>query len=403
MLVQFSFKNFLSFKDETVLDLSAINAYKEHEYNLLLVEETKERFIKVAAVYGANASGKSNLVYAYACFRNIIRESFNNVEDNKKRAISEWYTPFLFDGEKNNSEFEVIEIIGGYEYRYGFEYNEEKVCNEWMYRKNLKTNRTSIIFERDENCNIQFGASVRDECKTFSEQIPQETLVLSFFNRLRMKTVIFNDVYESIMDTLAADTDFCEEAGVFGKLLLDLIDEDKDKLLYFLNAIDTGIKDIRYRKEKDGISFFTIHLDSNGEQYELPLFHESEGTIKCIALYMYVDIAVTYGRSLLIDELNVKLHPLLLKFIINLFYEKDSKGQLIYTTHDTTLLDRRFFRRDQIWFVQKDEFGHSKLYALSDFKVRPDASFEKDYLGGVYGGIPVLKEFEIKGEQRDGQ
>jgi len=97
-----------------------------------------------------------------------------------------------------------------------------------------------------------------------------------------------------------------------------------------------------------------------------------------------------------VDELNVKLHPLLLKFIIDLFYDEDSTAQLIYTTHDTTLMDKKFFRRDQIWFVQKDEFGYSELSSLSDFKVRSDASFEKDYLAGVYGGIPLLKDFEIK-------
>lgn len=99
-------------------------------------------------------------------------------------------------------------------------------------------------------------------------------------------------------------------------------------------------------------------------------------------------------------ELNIKLHPLLLKFIIDLFYDDKSSAQLIYTTHDTTLMDKKFFRRDQVWFVQKDQFGYSELVALSDFKVRSDASFEKDYLAGVYGGIPNFKEFELKeGEQ----
>lgn len=97
-----------------------------------------------------------------------------------------------------------------------------------------------------------------------------------------------------------------------------------------------------------------------------------------------------------IDELNVRLHPLLLKFIIDLFYEEGSAAQLIYTTHDTTLMDKKFFRRDQIWFVQKDAFGYSELMALSDFKVRADASFEKDYLAGVYGGIPMLGGFSMK-------
>ena len=90
------------------------------------------------------------------------------------------------------------------------------------------------------------------------------------------------------------------------------------------------------------------------------------------------------------------IHPLLLKFIVDLFYDSASRAQLIYTTHDTTLMDKKFFRRDQIWFVEKDEFGESRLFALSDYKVRSDASFEKDYLAGVYGGIPMLREFSMK-------
>ncbi len=115
-----------------------------------------------------------------------------------------------------------------------------------------------------------------------------------------------------------------------------------------------------------------------------------------VQLFIYARTAIRSNRFLFIDELNVKLHPLLLKFIVDLFYEEDSTAQLLYTTHDTTLMDRKFFRRDQIWFVQKDEYGYSELSALSDFKVRSDASFEKDYLAGVYGGIPFLKEFRVK-------
>ena len=144
------------------------------------------------------------------------------------------------------------------------------------------------------------------------------------------------------------------------------------------------------------IKFFTVHVGKDGDEYPLGLYCESEGTIKSIMLYIYARTAIRGNGSLFVDELNIKLHPLLLKFIIDLFYEENSKAQLIYTTHDTTLMDKKFFRRDQIWFVQKDEFGYSELTSLSDFKVRSDASFEKDYLAGVYGGIPLIKDFEMK-------
>ena len=393
MLVQFMLKNVLSFKEETVLDMTAINAYKEHPGNLIDIG-TAEKFLKVAAIYGANASGKSNLHMAMCYFQYIITESFNNVAEDDQTAIARYYNPFSFEEEEENSEFQVIEIIEDYEYKYGFEYNDKCVVAEWMYRKNIKNNRTSTIFERTTH-EVHLGASVRKECELYKEQIPAETLVLSFFNKLKLKTDIFRNMYNSIMNTLVVPTDFCEDSKILKALLPPVIDNDRENLLAFLKAIDTGITDIGYAENENQIYFDTIHVGKDGHEYSLNLYNESEGTIKSIILYIYVRTAIENDGSLFVDELNVKLHPLLLKFIIDLFYQYKSKAQLIYTTHDTTLMDKKFFRRDQIWFVQKDEFGYSELVALSDFKVRSDASFEKDYLAGVYGGIPFLNDFDL--------
>lgn len=395
MLVQFMLKNVLSFKEETILDMTAINAYKEHESNLIDIE-AKEKFLRVAAIYGANASGKSNLYLAMTYFQRIIVESLNNIDDGANTAIEKFYVPFSFENDNiENSEFQIIEILGDFEYRYGFEYNAEYIVMEWLYRKNLKTNRTSIIFERTKEA-VKFGAAVRKECEVFKAQLPVETLALSFFNKLKLKTDIFRIVYSGIMDTLVVPTDFCEDSRILATFLPQVIDHEKEKLVEFLNAIDTGIKDIEYDNSDKEIKFLTCHKGRDEKEYPLDLYCESEGTIKSIMLFIYARIAILNNRSIFVDELNIKLHPLLLKFIIDLFYREDSTAQLIYTTHDTTLLDKKFFRRDQIWFVQKDEFGYSELVALSDFKVRSDASFEKDYLSGVYGGIPFLREFDMK-------
>lgn len=384
----------LSFKDETVLDLTAINAYKEHECNLIDIG-TKEKFIRVAAIYGANASGKSNLYWAMYYFQRIIKESFNNVDEDQEKAISKYYMPFSFEKEEENTEFEVVEIVDEYEYKYGFEYNAQNIVSEWMYRKNLRTNRNSIILERTQE-GIEIGASIRKECEVYKNQIPTETLALSFFNKLKLKTDIFNEMYSLIMDTLVVPTDLYEKRGLLNNFLPELIDLGKEKLVAFLEAIDTGIVDIDYEREEKEVYFYTTHIGRDGKKYKLNLYNESEGTIRSIGIYMNARVAVEQDKSMFVDELNVKLHPLLLKFIIDLFYEETSKAQLIYTTHDTTLMDKKFFRRDQIWFVQKDGFGYSELTALSDFKVRSDASFEKDYLAGVYGGVPLLKEFALK-------
>lgn len=394
MLVQFMLKNVLSFRDETVLDMTAINAYKEHACNLIDYG-TKEKLVRVAAIYGANASGKSNLYLAMAYFQQIIAESLNNVADGGNTAIKKFYMPFSFEKNRRNSEFQIVEILDGCEFRYGFEYNDTCIAAEWLYRKKLATNRTSVIFERTVD-RVKFGASVRRNCDVYSDQIPAETLVLSFFNKLNLKTDVFRTVYSGVMDTLAVPADFCENTELLETFLPKIIDHEKDKLVEFLAAIDTGIKDITYDDSEKEIQFITSHKGMDGEEYPLNLYYESEGTIKSIMLFIYAQMAILSNKSMFVDELNVKLHPLLLKFIVDLFYDENSTAQLIYTTHDTTLMDKKFFRRDQIWFVQKDEFGYSELSALSDFKVRSDASFEKDYLGGVYGGVPLLKEFVMK-------
>ncbi len=394
MLVQFTLKNVLSFREETILDMTAISAYKEHACNLIDIG-TKERFLRVASIYGANASGKSNLNVGMRLFQNIVKESLNNVDEGLETAISKYYVPFLFEENSDNSEFQIVMIIGGFEYRYGFEYNDERIEMEWLYRKNLVTNRTITILERSKDV-IEFGAFSRKECDAYKDQIPSETLVLSVFNKLRLKTEVFKIVYAGIMSTLVVSADSMQDARYLEKFLPDVIEQDKEGLIAFLTAIDSGIQDIYCDDSDKVIRFITMHRGKNGKDYPLSLYDESEGTIKSIVLFIQSRIVIAYGASLFIDELNIKLHPLLLKFVVDLFYDNDSSAQLIYTTHDTTLMDKKFFRRDQIWFVQKDESGYSALSALSDFKVRSDASFEKDYLAGVYGGIPLLKEFGMK-------
>lgn len=392
MLVQFSFKNFRSFKEETILDMTAINAYKEHEYNLIHGEQ--ENYLRVASIYGANASGKSNFSLAYGYFRGIVVESSNNVESGKQNILEKCYCPFKLDGENNNTEFQIISIIDGDEYKYGFEYNDKHIISEWFYRKSKETNRVSIIFERANNSKIKFGNSIRKECEIFGEQISDETLVLSFFYKLKLSTDVFKRMYIEITGTTSLNSDAFDDEEFLKKFLPPAIDAKKEKLMEFLRCIDTGIVDIEYVKERNDVEFYSYHLDETGGKRRLPLFWESDGTLKCISIFIYAIVVIEVNQVLIVDELNVKLHPLLLKFIVDMFYNNSSKAQLIYTTHDTTLMDKKFFRRDQIWFVQKDQFGHSELYALSDFKVRSDASFEKDYLSGVYGGIPMLKEFE---------
>ena len=192
----------------------------------------------------------------------------------------------------------------------------------------------------------------------------------------------------------------------------------KEQLVNSIKAFDFGIEDIKITSNNDKIKdeketkMELIHRGRDGKIVVLPLDLESSGTIKMINLFDFLIEALKEGQILFIDELDAKLHPLLTRYIINLFHNSDTNignGQLIYSTHDTVNLNKETFRRDEIWFAEKDRDGISEIYALSDYileddkssgrKVRNDATYNKDYLTGRYGAIPVLEEFEINYEK----
>lgn len=397
MIIQFSMKNIRSFKDEAILDMSSIPAYKEHICNLMEVP-SGDKLLRVAAIYGANASGKSNLYFGMRMFQDIVVLSMNAVGNVENKILEQCYQPFAFEDEPANSEFQIVLSDDEAEYTCGFEFNNRQIVSEWLYKKDYSVNRVSTILERDHQ-SITIGASIRRECDKYKEQIPEESLALTFFSRLALKTPVFRKVFDMIFKMMISDTSFYEHKDVMEKYLPKAIDENKEGLLNFLSAIDTGIKDIFYETIDKRKVFYTSHIGKDGKKYSINLYNESSGTLKSIIVYIIARFVISENGVMVVDELSAKLHPLLLKFIVDLFYNEKSKAQLIYTTHDTTLMDKKFFRRDQIWFVQKDDDGYSTLSALSDFKVRSDASFEKDYLAGVYGGIPMLKEFSMKTEE----
>lgn len=402
MLVQFKLKNFMSFKDETVLDMRAVNAYKEHESNLINLG--KDKLLRVVSIYGANASGKSNLLKAFSFFRQLLMESANTVDKLEQSAIEKYYSPYAFsrsqDDFDKNTEFEIVIIEGEYEYRYGFEYNNKEIVTEWLYETPLNKRRVqSTIFERDRD-QIFFGSKVEKESIVYKDQINHDTLLLSFFGKLKLQTKSYRNIFYEVFGIffLSEIEDEDDSKNIIENLILEIEEskDDKIKFLKFLKAIDSGIQDVKVKKNDDEQKFVTIHIGKDKKEYELSLFSESEGTLRSMEMYSIFSLIILGQGVILVDELNSKLHPLLQKFIVNLFYEEGTQAQLIYTTHDPALMDKKFFRRDQIVFVEKNEFGESELAALSDYKIRSDASFSKDYLAGVYGGIPTLTEFRLK-------
>ena len=399
MLVMFRFKNYGPFRDEAVLDMRAIKSYKEHPYNLITKCTSIDPLLKVVAIYGANASGKTNFVDAYFTFASIVRYSFqkNNKDDGTDPVLSQYFFPFLLDNnDKEPIEFEAVYQYADYEYKYGFVYNEEQIEYEWLYRTSLKSKRQSRILERSADSMV-LGASIKNACEKYISDIDSDVLALSFFSSLKLRTHAFTDTISCITDFLPVSPSLAGHTGFMNKYFERDFDEvEKPKLLSFLNAIDVGIKDIVVEKNNKDLRVYTYHAGKNNIRCRFPIELESAGTLRAIEIYSLVRIAVQYGKGLIIDEFNNQLHPLLQKYIIDLFYDENACGQLIYTTHDTTLLDRQFIRRDQVWFISKNEDGESSMYSLAEFKVRNDKSFGKDYLGGVYGGIPILKDFSFK-------
>lgn len=407
MLVMFRFKNYGPFKEEAVLDMRAVKAYKEHPDNLI-TEYPDMPLLKVTAIYGANASGKSQFVDAYESFRKLVRYSFqSNNETESQSVLAQHYHPYALDmsSYEDDTEFEVVfrDPVIKDEYRYGFTYNAKCITSEWFYRTSLITNRQSIILERS-NGIFRLGASVKRTCEKYIPEIDSDVLAVSFFKSLKLKNNPFQIINMFIFSMIPIY--FTKE--MYADVLLDLYfkndfdDTEKQQLLDFLRAIDVGIQDIEVEKNGDNIAIYSYHRNSNGTMRRFSLDLESDGTRRAIAIYSFLRRVTNVG-GLIMDEFHSQLHPLLQKYLLDMFYESSVGGQLIYTTHDTTMLDKRFTRRDQIWFTEKNENGESSLYSLADFKVRDFDSFEKDYLSGNYGAIPNLKDFSFYGGTTDGE
>ncbi len=407
MLIRFSFKNFKSFKDENLLDMEA-TALKEHEYNIAKTENID--LLKVAAIYGANASGKTNVLQAFDYMR--LKVLIDNKIRHEMRIEEKSINSFMINEEPISVEVEILaknqEI-----YKYGFELSKEKVISEWLYKKRINT--FYEIFEREgNNVNLKIN-------KNKFSNIDENSLFLNMYSRMFNDNEDFTNVFNWFANTNFLDFGNSNFENFITQIirpnfLVKILEDEKYKkeMIKFINAFDNGIKDIRItpsKKEKiqnvQDIKMELIHENEN-KDIALPLELESSGTVKMINMFDFLMNALKEGTVIFIDELDAKLHPLLTRYIINLFHNSETNignGQLIYSTHDTVNLNKDTFRRDEIWFAEKDKDGISEIYALSDYileddknagkKVRNDATYNKDYLTGRYGAIPVLKEFSI--------
>ena len=412
MLIRFSFKNFKSFKNENCLDMEA-TSLKEHEYNVAKIDNGE--YLKVSAIYGANASGKTNVLQAFDYMKKRILVS----DDSKKNSPidEENVYSFMINNDPIALEVEIL-AKNNKIYKYGFELVKDNIISEWLYEK--RVNKFYSIFEREKN-NVK---NIRNNKITMLANIDERTLFLNIYSKIDRNNEDFSSVYDWFVNSTYLDLGNPNfERFINNRVSLKILSDEnyKKELIKFIKTFDSGIEGIKTTpdsieavKSNNGIiDIEVIHRGENGELKALPFYLESNGTRKMFHLFDFFMDALKNGMVLFVDELDAKLHPLLTRYIINLFHNSDTNkgnGQLIYSTHDTVNLNKETFRRDEIWFAEKDKDGISEIYALSDYileddknagkKVRNDATYNKDYLTGRYGAIPVLEEFEIGYEKQ---
>lgn len=410
MLIRFSFKNFKSFKNENCLDMEA-TSLKEHEYNVAKTDNGE--YLKVSAIYGANASGKTNVLQAFDYMKKRILVS----DDSKKNSPidEENIYSFMINNDPIALEVEIL-AKNNKIYKYGFEVLKDKIISEWLFEK--RVNKFYSIFERDNN-----NVSMKPNKISDLVNIDERTLFLNIYSKIDRNNEDFSNVYDWFVNSMYLDLGNPNfERFINNRVSLKILSDEnyKKELLKFIKTFDSGIEGIRTTpdsieavKSNNGIiDIEVLHRGENGELKALPFYLESNGTRKMFHLFDFFMDALKNGMVLFVDELDAKLHPLLTRYIINLFHNSQTNignGQLIYSTHDTVNLNKDTFRRDEIWFAEKDKDGISEIYALSDYildddknvgkKVRNDATYNKDYLTGRYGAIPVLEEFDIDYEK----
>ncbi len=423
MLIEFKVGNFLSFKDIATLSMVASADKEQLDTNTIKIND-KLRLIRSAAVYGANASGKTNLFKAMAFMRYFILNSSKESQSTEKIPVDRFR--LSTETEEMPSTFETTFIIDNIRYRYGFQVDRERIHNEWLYF--VPTIREAALFIREKD-SIKLGPGFK-EGRGLEEKTRPNALFLSVADQFNGE--IAKKILEWIKNFKIAPALDSSEEEMFTISSWD--DKDfRDFTLKFLKAADIGIKDLQIKSapitEDDIPKELPMKLRkkllsklSEGKRVEVNSIHqkydknkkllseehfdfdstESAGTQALFAFSAPIYYTLKNGWGLAVDELTTKLHPVLTRAIIEIFHqynagkdeESTSKAQFIFASHDTNILTSRFFRRDQIWFTRKDEYEASDLYSLEEFRIRKDASFNKDYITGKYGAIPFIGDIE---------
>lgn len=400
MLSQFTVKNYKSIRDEMTFDMQA-TVITEHT-DRIITDSDEEQYLPVSVIYGPNGGGKSNVLEAvHVLISKVLRPIYaaKSNEAGKEYSLKRLpVVPFAFDKDSSSqpTEFELFFRTTQAEYRYILKAEKENVLYEQLDRVKLDTGRRSALFVRSsEGIDIKSALGGLKVSEGLSNTIP----LISYLGL----TYGENEIIADVTNWFEQKIDFLNYGNPLQELRMAIAESDDSKklVLDMIDEMDLDIVDFRIEQDdKDRIEVYTTH-EVDGNSVEISLEEESSGTRKLFGLLPFIAKSILYGTTLVIDELDAKIHPVLLKYIIELYTDMSVNrhgAQLIFTSHDLSTMNSDVFRRDEIWFVAKGDSQNSKLYSLVEFKnskgesVRKDAKFDKQYLEGKYGADPYLQK-----------
>ncbi|WP_167407624.1 AAA family ATPase [Nostoc flagelliforme] len=417
MLIEFSVGNYRSFKEQVTFSMVAANLVakdKKLDENNVFEIDKELKLLKSAAIYGANASGKSNLATALGFMRWFMINSSKETQSTEKIGVERF--KLSTETEAKPSFFEIVFLMSGKRYKYGFEATIEKVVSEWLFY--VPKSKETKLFERKLD---KISASKTYKADGIQQKTRHNALFLSVSAQFNVQ------IAEKILDWLTNRVQLIsglDDRGYRGYTVNCLMNnENKNEIIQLLNKLDLGFGDIKVEEIEVTVDSWssevpdeiksiilkngarkvttvqTMHqkFDKKVNPVSTEIFNlyvqESEGTQKVFALAGPLVDTLKNGRVLIIDELDARIHPLISHAIVELFNSNETNpnnAQLIFMTHDTNLLNNKLFRRDQIWFTEKNRYGATDLYSLAEYKIPDDAPFESDYIQGRYGAIPYI-------------
>lgn len=422
MLIQFSLKNFRSFRDHQTLslvrgkgdELAGTNSFEPPTPGAASL-------LRSAAIYGPNASGKSNLLRALWAMQHTVVNSAAASQRGEPLKV----TSFLFDELTSEapSEFEVVFAVNETRYQYGFSATRERICEEWLmaFPKGRMQRWFSRAFDHGkQEYSWEIGDKLAGQKQLWQESTRPNALFLS--TAVQLNSTQLQPIFDWFRNTLHV----VSLDGWSPDFSMSLCQDEllRSRLLKFLCAADLGVADIRIKKQefdprtlptdmpatirqgivdalngKELLGMKTVHVTAQGRQVELDLEQESDGTQKFFSLAgPWID-TLDHGYVVVVDELHDNLHPHLVRFLVELFHDSRTNpknAQLIFSTHETSILSQDVFRRDQIWFCEKDSKQASRLFPLTDFSPRKGLeNLERSYLAGRYGALPYFRQVDL--------